>query len=198
MARAVDRAYPGTMGNTSSPAAGSTVRYGFHSTPFGEALLAVTENGICALSFVDDGRRADALSAVGREHRGALLIEDANGTGAMMASVFSGPPATEAEILVDAQGTDFQHRVWAVLRQLPRGSVTTYEDIARRIGRPRAVRAVGSAIARNPVAFVIPCHRVIRKSGALGGYRWGLDRKRRILSWEHLTEASAGATLLEY
>jgi AraC family transcriptional regulator, regulatory protein of adaptative response / methylated-DNA-[protein]-cysteine methyltransferase len=184
VARGRKSAYPGIMSNRSTHAAGSTVRYGFHSTPFGEALLAISAQGICALSFVDDGGRAEALASVGRRWPSAALVEDDEGTRGMMASIFSRASGADSEIRVDAKGTDFQRMVWDALRELPRGSVTTYQDIARRIGKPGAARAVGSAIGRNPVAFVIPCHRVIRKSGDLGGYRWGLDRKRRILSWE--------------
>jgi len=160
------------------------VRYGFHSTLFGEALLAVTEKGICALWFVDAGDKAGALASVARGLHGARLVEDRDGTRATMATVFGGGGERAAHPRVDVTGTAFQRRVWDALCDLPKGSVATYSDIARRIGHPRAVRAVGSAIGRNPVAFVIPCHRVIRKSGDLGGYRWGLDRKRRILSWE--------------
>lgn len=167
-----------------SQAAAVTVRYGFHSTPFGEALLALTERGICALSFVDEGGRERALASVEREWSGAELTEDADGTRAAMASVFASGSGSGPAIGVDVKGTSFQRRVWEALRSVPRGSVATYEDIARRIGRPGAARAVGSAIGRNPVALVIPCHRVIRKTGSLGGYRWGLERKSRILSWE--------------
>jgi AraC family transcriptional regulator, regulatory protein of adaptative response / methylated-DNA-[protein]-cysteine methyltransferase len=172
------------MRTHTSQAGAPAIRYGFHSTPFGEALLAVTEQGICALSFVDEGGTAGALASIGREYPGARLIEDTDGTGALVASIFSHHPETDAAIRLDVRGTAFQRTVWDALRDLPHGSVTTYQDIARRIGRPSAARAVGSAVGRNPVAFVIPCHRVIRKSGELGGYRWGLERKRRILSWE--------------
>jgi AraC family transcriptional regulator of adaptative response/methylated-DNA-[protein]-cysteine methyltransferase len=172
------------MRTHTTPAAPITVRYGFHSTPFGEALLALTERGICALSFVGEGGRKGALASVEREWGGAQLTEDADGTVGAMASIFGSDPEAGATIGVDVKGTSFQRRVWEALRAVPRGSVATYEDIARRIGRPKAARAVGSAIGRNPVAFVIPCHRVIRKSGDLGGYRWGLERKSRILSWE--------------
>jgi AraC family transcriptional regulator of adaptative response/methylated-DNA-[protein]-cysteine methyltransferase len=164
---------------------GLTVRYGFHPTPFGEALIALTERGICALSFTDEGSgRAAALAFVSRECRGARLVEDSEGTRASMAAIFSGEHRPGVSMGVDVKGTSFQLEVWEALRSVPRGSMTTYEDIAHRIGRPQAARAVGSAISRNPVAFLIPCHRVIRKSGGLGGYRWGLERKRRILAWE--------------
>jgi AraC family transcriptional regulator of adaptative response/methylated-DNA-[protein]-cysteine methyltransferase len=172
------------MRTHTSQAGARAIRYGFHSTPFGEALLAVTEQGVCALSFVDEGGTAGALASIGREYRGARLIEDTEGTRALMASIFSRGSENDVVIRLDVRGTAFQRRVWDALRDLPHGSVTTYEDIARRIGRPGAARAVGTAIGRNPAAFVIPCHRVIRKSGDLGGYRWGLERKRRILSWE--------------
>ena len=112
------------------------------------------------------------------------LMEDTDGTVAAMASIFGSDPEAGAAIGVDVKGTSFQRRVWEALRSVPRGSVATYEDIARRIGRPKAARAVGSAIGRNPVAFVIPCHRVIRKSGDLGGYRWGLEERAGSCSWE--------------
>jgi AraC family transcriptional regulator, regulatory protein of adaptative response / methylated-DNA-[protein]-cysteine methyltransferase len=172
------------MSTYTTQAAVLTVRYGFHATPFGEALIAMTERGVCALSFVDHGGRAGALESLGGEYRGARLIEDTDGTRHTMACVFSGALGAGAEVSVDVKGTTFQRRVWEALRNVPRGTVMSYEDIARTIGRPRATRAVGSAIGANPAAVVIPCHRVIRKSGDLGGYRWGLERKRQILSWE--------------
>jgi AraC family transcriptional regulator of adaptative response/methylated-DNA-[protein]-cysteine methyltransferase len=172
------------MSNHTLQAGGLTVRYGFHSTPFGEAMLAVTARGICALAFVEEGGRESALASLGREWAGARVVEDADGTASIAAGVFSRGPQSDVPVDVDLRGTSFQRAVWETLRGVPRGSLTTYEDIARRIGRPRATRAVGSAISRNPVAFVVPCHRVIRKSGDLGGYRWGLVRKGRILSWE--------------
>jgi len=158
------------------------IRYGFHPTLFGEAMIAVADQGICALWFVGDGSRAEAMARLTKEWSLADIEADQEGTAGIAKRIFTHLPM--GELKVHVQGTTFQVKVWEALLSLDPGQVTTYETMAQRVGDPSALRAMGSAIGRNPVAFVIPCHRVIRKSGELGGYRWGLDRKREILDWE--------------
>jgi AraC family transcriptional regulator of adaptative response/methylated-DNA-[protein]-cysteine methyltransferase len=173
-----------TPGEFQSRGEGLTIRYGFHPTPFGQALLAVTDRGICALAFCADGRRAGMLEQLKSEWENAVLVEDGAETGKLVSVIFSAADRARAPLTLYLKGTNFQVKVWEALLSIPPGAVTTYEAVARRIGEPGAGRAVGGAVGKNPVAFVIPCHRVIRKSGELGGYRWGTGRKRLILAWE--------------
>jgi AraC family transcriptional regulator of adaptative response/methylated-DNA-[protein]-cysteine methyltransferase len=177
-----------TPGEIKSRGAGLTIRYGFHPTPFGEALIAATTRGICALAFVQ-GSREEALATVRPQWDNADFVRDQQATAALAERIFSRreqqigvPPA------LHVQGTNFQIKVWQALLCLPAGSATTYGDIAAAIGAPGAARAVGSAVGQNPVAWLIPCHRVIRKTGVLGGYRWGAVRKQAMLGWEAAQE----------
>jgi AraC family transcriptional regulator of adaptative response/methylated-DNA-[protein]-cysteine methyltransferase len=166
---------------------GLRISAGFHESPFGEALVATTERGVCSLTFHDGNRRA-ALRDLGARWPNATVDERPRVTAPVAARIFAALEVRDPEGLVPlgllVRGTNFQVKVWRALLQIPVGSVATYEDIATAIGSPNAVRAVGTAIGRNPVAFLIPCHRVIRTSGALGGYRWGSSRKRAMLAWE--------------
>ncbi len=179
---AVDAVTPGEL---KAGGAGLTVRYGVADSPFGECLLGVTGRGLCWLSFVHDGGRRAAVAALRDHWHGATLVEDAAEAGRVAARVFA--PAGESgrtQLPVLLRGTNFQIKVWEGLLRVPAGTVTTYQDLARRIGSPRGARAVGAAVAHNPVAYVIPCHRVIRATGDFGEYRWGADRKRALLGWE--------------
>jgi AraC family transcriptional regulator of adaptative response/methylated-DNA-[protein]-cysteine methyltransferase len=159
-----------------------TVRYGFHPTPFGECLVAVTDRGICNLSFIEEGGQERAARELKKYWRHAEVREDPFVTGRYVKQIFGAAP--EGGLNVFLKGTNFQIKVWQALLTIPRGRVTSYSVIAEEIGRPRAVRAVANAVGRNPLAYLIPCHRVIRKSGEAGGYRWGNTRKKAILAWE--------------
>ncbi|MBE3065563.1 MAG: methylated-DNA--[protein]-cysteine S-methyltransferase [Spirochaetes bacterium] len=177
-----------TPGEFKTGGRGLAIRYGFHATPFGECLIAVTARGVCGLSFVPPGERARALESLAKEWRNAAIAEDAAGTGRIARRIFSrsGPRGRAAgeQLPLLLRGTNFQIKVWEALLAIPPGSVTTYEAIARRIDRAGSARAVGNAVGRNPIAYLIPCHRVIRASGELGGYRWGTGRKRLLLACE--------------
>lgn len=158
--------------------AGLKIHYGIHETPFGKALIATTDRGICALHFLDDEPAIERLQA---EWANAELIGDRQITQPLIDQIFG---SSSQPLTVLVKGTNFQVQVWRALLKIPMGGVTTYQTIAQLIDRPNAVRAVGSAIGRNPIGYLIPCHRVIRESGALGGYYWGLERKAAILAWE--------------
>ncbi len=173
-----------TPGEYKSRGRGLAIRYGFHPTPFGEALVAVTDRGICGLSFVAPGKRKAALDGLREEWANAELQEDARGTTDVVQRIFADERRAEAPLTLYLRGTNFQVKVWEALIRIPAGSVATYEQIARQLGNERATRAVGTAVGSNPVAFVIPCHRVIRKSGDIGEYHWGSPRKRMILAGE--------------
>jgi AraC family transcriptional regulator of adaptative response/methylated-DNA-[protein]-cysteine methyltransferase len=174
-----------TPGELKNGGAGLTIRYGVHAGPFGAFFLAVTEKGVCALSFLSGKNAGEAVAELRKTWGEAKLVEDPKGTKAVAGRIF-GPPAREGSspLNVIVRGTNFQVKVWEALVRIPPGSVVSYEDIAARIGAPRAVRAVGTAVGRNPVAFLIPCHRVIRKTGAFGNYGGGTARKKAMLGWE--------------
>ena len=176
-----------TPGEFRENGGGLRISAGFHESPFGEALVATTERGVCGLSF-HDGSRRSALRDLAERWPQATIEERPRVTAPIASRIFAALVVRDPEGLVPlgllVRGTNFQVKVWRALLQVPVGSVATYEDIATAIGTPNAVRAVGTAIGRNPVAFLIPCHRVIRTTGALGGYRWGLPRKRAMLAWE--------------
>jgi AraC family transcriptional regulator of adaptative response/methylated-DNA-[protein]-cysteine methyltransferase len=173
-----------TPGEYRTGGAGLRIDAGFHDTPFGECLIGLTERGICGLSFIDGDRDASWADLASR-WPGAAVTESSRRTSRVAEEIFeplgrrSGRPLA---LLV--RGTNFQVQVWNALLRIPAGRFAAYEDIAGAIGSPRAMRAVGTAVGRNPIAFLIPCHRVIRASGAIGGYRWGLSRKRAMIAWE--------------
>jgi AraC family transcriptional regulator of adaptative response/methylated-DNA-[protein]-cysteine methyltransferase len=175
------------------------VRYGFDQTPFGEAMIAVTDRGVCGLSFVVDGDRDACIAALRRHWPHAALTRD-NGTAReWVARIFdrdAGAPG-KPPVPLHVRGTNFQIKVWRALLEIPDGYVGTYEDIARIVCTPAAARAVGQAVGANPIAYLIPCHRVIRKDGAIGGYHWDPARKCVMLGWEaarrELRAAGSGA-----
>jgi AraC family transcriptional regulator of adaptative response/methylated-DNA-[protein]-cysteine methyltransferase len=182
-----------TPGEWKRQGEGVRIAYGFHATPFGTALVAATARGLCGLSFLEG--EAGPLSA--ESHEAALedlarrwpqgeLVEDAAATVPYVTRIFAAPgsPEAEAPLPILLKGTPFQIQVWKALLRVNRGDCATYGDIAKDIGRPKAVRAVGTALGENPIAFLIPCHRIIRGTGAVGDYRWGVPRKRAILVWE--------------
>jgi AraC family transcriptional regulator of adaptative response/methylated-DNA-[protein]-cysteine methyltransferase len=164
---------------------GLTLAYGFHPSPFGEALVIATDRGLAGLAFADPDEKARALADMQHRWPRARLREDAQRTSALARRIFD-PKLWSADrpLRIVMIGTDFEVRVWETLLQIPMGRLTTYSDIAARIEAPKAARAVGAAVGKNPLAFVVPCHRVVGKSGDLTGYHWGLTRKRAMLGWE--------------
>ena len=157
-----------TPGEYKSRGTGLEIRYGVHDSPFGDVFLATTDRGICGLRFLDDDP-GEALSWLSGLWPGAGLSEDQRGTRSIARQIFeSDAPAEPIPVLV--KGTNFQVAVWKALLRIPPGQLVAYEDVAHAIGRPSASRAVGSAVGANRISYLIPCHRVIRRSGALGGY----------------------------
>ncbi|MCB0154097.1 MAG: methylated-DNA--[protein]-cysteine S-methyltransferase [Anaerolineae bacterium] len=175
-----------TPGEFKKKGAGLTIHYGFHPTPFGCCLLAVTERGICGLTFVAVGEREAALNRLQGDWPQATLVEDSAHTQPFIAQIFASEPAGAGAnaLKLYVSGTNFQVKVWEALLKIPPGTVVAYDTVAELIGQPAAVRAVGGAAKNNPIGFLIPCHRVIRKVGDIGGYRWGTPRKKAILGWE--------------
>ncbi len=178
----LEAASPGEMKNGG---AGIEVDYGFTATPFGEALIAETKRGVCNLSFVDRGRNA-AHEVLKAQWPNAKLRRDDARVAKVAAKIFTSDPVGKSNrrLRTFVRGTQFQLRVWRALLQVPAGSLTTYGRLAEAIGQSQAARAVGSAVGANPIAFIIPCHRVIRETGALGHYHWDPIRKRAIVGWE--------------
>ena len=163
---------------------GITIRFGQGTSPFGRAFVATTGRGICALAFVDDDAEPDPVATLAANWPRATLVEDGSEASRQLAAVFGARRAGSAPLSVLVRGTNFQVAVWRALLAIPEGRLASYRDVATAIGKPKAVRAVGTAVGANPCAFLIPCHRVIRGSGEPGGYRWGLTRKRAINAWE--------------
>lgn len=176
-----------TPGEFKSQGAGLTIRYGLHRTPVGKCLIATTERGICRLGFVqaNEGSVIDELAA---DWKQAKMVEDYKTTAPLIELIFptsgKGLDETTQPLKVHLRGTNFQIKVWEALLQIPVGAATSYEQIAAKIGNPKAVRAVGTAVGHNPIAVVVPCHRVIRKSGEFGNYRYGTARKLVLLARE--------------
>ncbi|WP_105439545.1 bifunctional helix-turn-helix domain-containing protein/methylated-DNA--[protein]-cysteine S-methyltransferase [Neorhizobium sp. T25_13] len=164
---------------------GLTIRYGFHPSPFGEALVMATDRGLSGLAFADLGHERAALDDMMRRWPNAEYVPDQEMTAPYVGRVFDRANwSCDRPLKVVLIGTDFQVRVWQSLLKIPFGKAVTYSDVANDIGQPTASRAVGAAVGANPISFVVPCHRALGKSGALTGYHWGLTRKRAILGWE--------------
>jgi len=164
---------------------GLQIEYGFHETPFGIGLVGVTERGICWLSFVGSGEQPGAELEKMKEHwHNSVFHMNEKATAPLASRIFGGTTDQEKKLHVLVKGTNFQVKVWEALLRLPMGSVTTYQDIARSIQNPNALQAVGSAVGSNHIAYLIPCHRVIRKDGILGEYRWSPVRKKSMIGWE--------------
>lgn len=174
-----------TPGDYKAKGAGLALAYGFHPSPFGEAIVVASPRGLAGLGFVEDGDRDAALADMVRRWPRAIYVEDAAATAPYASRVFE-PQRWRADtpLRVVLIGTDFEVRVWRTLLGVPFGRATTYSAVAERIGAPKAARAVGAAVGRNPISFVVPCHRVLGRGGALTGYHWGLTRKQAILGWE--------------
>ncbi|MEM7214639.1 MAG: bifunctional helix-turn-helix domain-containing protein/methylated-DNA--[protein]-cysteine S-methyltransferase [Pseudomonadota bacterium] len=168
---------------------GLQMRYGFHLCPFGQALILTIgerrEQSLAGLAFCDAGEEQLALEDMQQRWPNASYVEDKSGTAVIASRIFNRENwKPETPLRVTLIGTDFQIRVWDTLLGIPMGHAKTYSDIAEAIENPKAVRAVGAAVGRNPISFVVPCHRALGKSGALTGYHWGLTRKRAMLGWE--------------
>jgi AraC family transcriptional regulator of adaptative response/methylated-DNA-[protein]-cysteine methyltransferase len=171
---------------------GLVVKFGFHPSPFGECLIAVTPRGICHLAFVNPVSRHAALERLRHDWPRAELRADQGATREVVAKAFPvGGRAKLPPLSLHIKGTNFQLKVWEALLDIPDGGVTTYGDIAGSLHLPGASRAVGTAVGSNPVSWLIPCHRVIRSTGELGGYAWGIERKKVMLRTEQFYAASA-------
>ncbi len=176
-----------TPGEFKSGGRGIRIRFGFHETPFGMCFIAWTSRGICRLHFVTSQARARDVAKADLESSWpeAQIRFDPEGSRRLAQRIFkNGFPKTKEKIPVWMMGTPFQLKVWEALLKIPKGNVLSYQDIARSIGNPRASRAVGTALAKNPVGYLIPCHRVIQGTGIVGPYRWGALRKKAMLAWE--------------
>lgn len=161
--------------------------YGDHDTPFGQLFVAQTARGVCRAAFMNSADEADEqLDVVRKTWPLATFKSSAKATQAVAECVSVSPDAVKRPLSLHIAGTNFQVAVWRALLRIPAGTAVSYAQIAQAVGSPRAVRAAGTAIGANPVAFLIPCHRVIQQSGALGGYRWGLERKLALQTWERL------------
>ncbi len=169
-----------TPGQYKASGAGLVIEWALQDSPFGRMFLARTPRGICKLAFVDNSASAE-LADLRQQWPAASICENSVALTATAAEIFSGAPAQQR---LSVRGTNFQVKVWQALLKIPTGEVASYQGLARYIERPNSYRAVANAIAANPVAYLIPCHRVLRSSGALGGYRWGMTRKRAMLVWE--------------
>ncbi|RPI87124.1 MAG: methylated-DNA--[protein]-cysteine S-methyltransferase [Chloroflexi bacterium] len=174
-----------TPGEYKSSGAGMEIRYGYHISPFGEYLLAMTSRGICGLTFLYNGGREEALHLLQKRWKNASLLEDYSGTLPTAHQIFSEERDTHrTPVTLILKGTNFQIKVWEALLHIPAGQVVSYENLAANMGSPKALRAVGSAVGANPINYIIPCHRVIRKLGDFGQYQSGTARKKAILAWE--------------
>ena len=163
--------------------AGIQIAYGFHETPLGACILATTERGLCGLSFVQNNDRETAFLELKNKWQNAQLVENQEYTEGVVQRIFN-ETATDRKFNLLVKGTNFQLKVWQALLHIPSGNVASYQTIAQSIGNPKALQAVGSAVGANPVGYLIPCHRVIRKEGQIGEYRWGSARKTLILGKE--------------
>ncbi|HEU4377221.1 MAG TPA: bifunctional helix-turn-helix domain-containing protein/methylated-DNA--[protein]-cysteine S-methyltransferase [Hyphomicrobiaceae bacterium] len=177
-----------TPGDYKRRGEGLQMAYGFHASPFGEALLVATDRGVAGLAFVNEDKgetRQHALADMTQRWPKAHYAEAPDKTAPYAKVIFNASKwSKDQPVRLVMIGTDFDVRVWETLLKIPMGRAVSYTDIARHIGSPSASRAVGSAVGRNPISFVVPCHRVLRGDGNLGGYHWGLTRKRALIGWE--------------
>jgi len=176
-----------TPGDYKRRGEGLKMAYGFHASPFGQALLIATDRGIAGIAFVDEesGQTPqDTLADMMQRWPKAHYVEAPDKTARHARQIFAAEWNQDRPVRLVMIGTDFDVRVWETLLKIPIGRAVSYTDIARHIGTPSAARAVGAAVGRNPLSFVVPCHRVLRGDGSLGGYHWGLTRKRALIGWE--------------
>lgn len=174
-----------TPGEYKAGGAGLRIAYGVHATPFGPALAAMTPRGLCGLWFLGKSGGSGVLARMKREWPRAKWIRDPKASDRVVQTFFErGPKLKRGPLQVLLKGTPFQLKVWEALLRIPEGSVASYQEVAKRIGKPKASRAVGTAVGANRIAYLIPCHRVIRGTGVMGDYRWGSARKKALLAWE--------------
>ena len=186
---AVDAMTPGEYKHRGE---GLTIRWGFQPSPFGESLIGTTDRGVCWLSFPDESQRSSSVDELHESFHNAVFKEDSDGIAGWRDRIFStGGNAEIAPLPVLLVGTNFQLKVWEALLKVPPGGLCSYSDLAAIMGRPTATRAVASAVAANHIAYLIPCHRVIRSMGGFGQYRWGAARKQAIVGWEQANRFEA-------
>lgn len=173
-----------TPGEYKTGGAGLTIEYATHDTPFGKAFIATTPRGICSFAFLDSTEIDEHLAGLHKNWPHALVQENRQRAFAVIKSMFGEERKLNRPVSLHVSGTNFQISVWKALLQIPPATVTSYSQVATAIGHPNSARAVGLAVGANPVAFLIPCHRVIQQSGKLGGYHWGETRKQAIHVWE--------------
>ncbi|HEY4335433.1 MAG TPA: methylated-DNA--[protein]-cysteine S-methyltransferase [Puia sp.] len=164
--------------------AGIKIFYGYHATPFGLCFIAVAEKGICALKFIDEERSRNEFDLFSVQWRNATILHDPGYTQRYIKKIFQYPANPPADLQLLVKGTDFQIKVWAALVDIPFGSVSSFQQVARLIGQPEATRAVGAAVAANSILYLIPCHRIITKEGKMGDYHFGKTRKMAMIGWE--------------
>jgi AraC family transcriptional regulator, regulatory protein of adaptative response / methylated-DNA-[protein]-cysteine methyltransferase len=178
-------------GEWKSGGSGLTMSYGFHPSPFGTALVMTAPRGLAGLAFADPGEEQAALADMKGRWPKANMVEDRARTAPLARRIFDSRLwRADRPLRVVLIGTDFEVRVWETLLRIPMGLAMTYSGIAAKLGASKAARAVGAAVGKNPVSFVVPCHRVLGKSGDVTGYHWGLTRKRAMLGWEAAKVAS--------
>jgi len=177
-----------TPGQYRKGGAGLTTRFAFCESPFGDCFVASTANGVCWLAFIrEEGEKEATFQKFRQQWPNAALIEDSGSINAVIDRIFAKARSRKAQdVTLHLHGSNFQLRVWEALLRIPPGAIATYGDVADGIGATGSARAVGGAVAQNPVAFLIPCHRVIRATGSFGNYRWGDERKRAMLAFETL------------
>ncbi|ANB69330.1 6-O-methylguanine DNA methyltransferase [Aeromonas veronii] len=173
-----------TPGEYKQHGAGLVIDHGVHDTPFGQAFVALTQRGVCNFSFLDDKAPEAPLAALAQHWPAATLQEAPSRTLNVINTMLDGSKAPDRPISLHVSGTNFQISVWRALLQIPPAKVVSYAQVASAVGNPKAARAVGLAVGANPVALMIPCHRVIQQNGKLGGYHWGEIRKQAIHAWE--------------
>ena len=177
-----------TPGEYKNRGMGLDITYGLHETPFGKIFIAITQRGICQLSFLENSDISQELKLLNKKWPNAEISHSDIQTSKTIDSIFDIKKRADSPLSVLVCGTNFQVNVWKALLNISSASLTSYKEIASAIGKPKASRAVGTAIGSNPVAFLIPCHRVIQQSGKIGGYRWGETRKHAIHAWEMARE----------
>lgn len=173
-----------TPGEYKRQGEGVEIAYGVHETPFGRMFVAVTHRGICRMGFVDVTSADELLARLTKEWPRSTFCHSPDATRCAVERLFTKPEGGRAALSLHVTGTNFQIAVWRALLTIPEGQFASYSHIAQALGRPKSSRAVGNAVGANPIALWIPCHRVIQQSGALGGYRWGLEKKQIVQTWE--------------
>lgn len=169
---------------------GISIEYGIHETPFGDCLIATTERGVCAMHFAEDNEK-QLIGELSASWENARISENSGATKAIAQNIFSASQKDPLKLFV--KGSPFQIKVWEALLKIPFGALASYRAIANSIGNPGAIRAVGTAVGANPIAYLIPCHRVIRQEAIIGQYRWGTTRKKALIGWERSRSAIAEA-----